>query len=906
MQEEKDTPVSTFPDNRRDLVEPLDADQLERIKATHRGFLYQHLYTVGCLLRLADSGGELLSVERDEDLEVVLPSRWLYLQVKTRKDALRWGDIRDSVNRFEDVRTEPTCGERSGVPALYFISNAPPGPRLLARIRETGWPADVHLLWPGGPQGPDTWLPPPGREVVDMLDWVASEAGTVPFGSLSPRTLVWKLAALVQYACTGAQGQSFAATDLPTLYEQFVADLQDFPAAPESYRAQPGEPDLAAATRLQLVVGFSGAGKTTWAAHAALHCPVPVTYFDVAGMPAESVAGSVSRALAARHLCSTGERAVSLPHGSGLDVLRAVHQHLAEAGISFTVVFDNIHLLPSDVLRSLVEALPTARLTLLGQSWPERPVVESLLGTVSEVLPGWDADTIAAAFASEGCTVDYPTARRVLRITGGLPLYVLNSALLTANVYARDGSAFCEALETQTHLAPTAQELILEKTFAQLTETARTVSGLLALAEVPLTSTELQRLAHTVGLPGAADSSRAVRTLTMHGLTQITTEGRVTLHDAARPLAQLQAEGLTAQAVHSVLYALGTLLEGDREPARLARWMRALADTEQTDTLLALSEQEGFYEAGYPHALRAVLARVAEDAGVGASPRFDAYSALATWAVTEGDWDEYARHLDAMEALLKSSPDDFGVRDWSLLTTRRLALHGREGNRVSLDKALAEGLARVPAPSRFERGLRYGYAHGLFQAGAFEEAGQVVMEVAESYVEHLALTPEDVFTRPIDQLRVMCHESDHPDDYKRLADCLSTYVLTCRKLGRGSGPWAIPARRLYTVAGAWRSAIRSGQDVVDTYVEHGQFADALALLDTGLLPIAAQFNLPEMVFGLRSQRAVVLAWSGDVSAARAEMADLSAYEATPDQTLDFQHQVRLIEEIAAQQNTSFT
>jgi hypothetical protein len=66
----------------------IDADQLVRITSLHRGFLYQHLYTVACLLRFKTAGMHKLLVERDEDLEAVLPGRHVYLQVKTRSRPL--------------------------------------------------------------------------------------------------------------------------------------------------------------------------------------------------------------------------------------------------------------------------------------------------------------------------------------------------------------------------------------------------------------------------------------------------------------------------------------------------------------------------------------------------------------------------------------------------------------------------------------------------------------------------------------------------------------------------------------------------------------------------------------------------------------------------------------------------
>ncbi|WP_405639903.1 hypothetical protein [Streptomyces uncialis] len=53
---------------------PVDPAQLTRITSLHRGFLYQHLYAVGCLLSLKRGGVDRLLVERDEDVEQRLKS----------------------------------------------------------------------------------------------------------------------------------------------------------------------------------------------------------------------------------------------------------------------------------------------------------------------------------------------------------------------------------------------------------------------------------------------------------------------------------------------------------------------------------------------------------------------------------------------------------------------------------------------------------------------------------------------------------------------------------------------------------------------------------------------------------------------------------------------------------------
>ncbi|WP_228031208.1 hypothetical protein [Streptomyces phyllanthi] len=883
------------PDTVPSPAAPLDAEQLRRITSLHSGFTYQHLYAVGCLLRLQEAGARMLRVERDEDVEVSFPTRHLYLQVKTRQGNLTWGDVKGSVEQFKNIRTEHAAGRRPGTPKLIVVTNTTPGPDLLTRMKQADWPTDVSLLWPGRPHEEETWLPPTALDLDGVFAWCTEQAKRVPFGSLDGKTLVWKLAARIQYACTGAHSQAFAVNELPEVYEQFVKELQSFPQPPGVYRPHGDEPELTGENLVRLVTGFSGAGKTTWAARAAARCPLPVTYFDVAQMPPAAVPGALAREIAARHL--SGPAAVSLPRGVGVDVLRAVHSHLAD-GITIAVVVDNVHQLPPDDVRLLIHALPTAHVTLLGQPRPEQIPLAAHLGITAESLPGWEIDTVAAAFAAEGCTLDYPTAQRVLELTAGLPLFVLSSAVLTRDVYARDGAAFCEAVQAQTHLTPTPQEYILAQIFEHLSAQARTVTGLLSIAEVPLSSPELQQLAAAAGLVRPAAVARAARELAGLGLMQTFADGRITLHDALQPLAMQAAEGLSEEATGHVAQTLSSLLEGHRGLLRLARWMRLLAGTGQIDTLLELTGQEGFYEGGYPRELRTVIADVAEETSRDTVSRLEAHNALATWAYENDDWDTWARHVHAMEALTETGGGQIGPRERVLLATRQFTLYGHTGEVEALDTAFRAALAELPTASSHERALRYAYAHGLYHAGAYQDAGKAAVELADAYCRHLGLEVDHLVGNTA-ALQEACERSETPDDFKRLADCFALFVKCCRQLDADYGPMAFPAMKLYLFTGAWRSAIDLGQDVVESMMRVDETQAALDLIDRQLMPVARDYNLPELFVGLRSQRAVVLACTGDIAAARAEINSLAQYAVTPDQANDIYHQTGIIEALAS-------
>lgn len=89
-----------------ELHPPMDARQLKLVESVHRGFLYQHLYAVGCLLRLRPAGADCVVVEHDEDVEVIFGDRHLYVQVKTRQNVLQWGDIQPALERVRLLQLE--------------------------------------------------------------------------------------------------------------------------------------------------------------------------------------------------------------------------------------------------------------------------------------------------------------------------------------------------------------------------------------------------------------------------------------------------------------------------------------------------------------------------------------------------------------------------------------------------------------------------------------------------------------------------------------------------------------------------------------------------------------------------------------------------------------------------------
>jgi hypothetical protein len=325
----------------------LDPAQEVRIIAVHRGFLYEHLYTVGCLFRAAAAGVTSVVVERDEDVEVVLPSRRIYVQVKSRSQPIIPSDIDSALERFSRLRAEHVAGRREGVAHFAIVANQSPGPALAALIASGSLEDDIQFLRPGQPVPAHLdALPPAWRNLGDAIQWCTAQAASVPHAMLVPDSLVWKLAGLVMSAATGQMhrgGHAFAVETLPELFEQLLVQLQDFPAPLLSYRPQIDEPDIDNGARLRIICGFSGAGKTSWASQAATHSTESCVYFNAGDTPGTALASSLVRELAANLVGASPDvlRQVLLPGASGIDSLRSLDVYLAARGRSPIIVIDN-------------------------------------------------------------------------------------------------------------------------------------------------------------------------------------------------------------------------------------------------------------------------------------------------------------------------------------------------------------------------------------------------------------------------------------------------------------------------------------------------------------------------------------------------------------------------------------
>ena len=863
----------------------LDARQLARIEAVHRGFLYQHLYGAACLFHAARSGVTHVIVENDEDVELVLPGRRIYAQIKTRGSRLIFSDIESALTRFDQIRAEHVDGRRSGACRFVVVSNTAPGPDLAERAAGADWPKDVTLLHPGSASA-EASLPEPWETVSDAFEACRAAAETLPFSILAPETLVWKLAGRIFAAAAGIEpnpGHTFAIEDLPDLFEQLVVQLQDFPAPPLRYRPQDKEPALVSPQRVRLVVGFSGAGKTSWVSQAALHATDRLAYYDVADLSGPALASAVSRELAARMFGSRGGTLgeILLPGASGAEILVAIGRHLAEDGLTATVVLDNAHRVTAGDIAPLIAASPQLHFVLLAQPNASIARLEATLGISAEPLLGWSNETAAEEGSSLGCRGDYGDYERLLALTGGLPLYVQNALKIAAESYGGSVGRLCAALEERTHIVETAQELILADVFETYTDNERRAVAALSLSDVPLSQAEASDvLKRTFGLE-AADAAAAFRRLRSSGSIQIFGVDRFKIHDAIRPLGRAYLNDCGAAALYTAQEAVRDLLmvalpkEHDRQ--RVFLLLRMFVTLGNVKPLVEMATDELFHELGYMEEISAFLSQAAASEDMPAEDRFWALDGLVFAHFKDGDDTNIRSKLDRMDDLVREN--DLGLSERLAVGMKRMVFAAREGDVATVKNTMGELSRVLPKTPQHLRVAKYNYAHALLELEMMDECVSGTLDLIAEYYDLLGLRLADVMGNNPDKIfPLLKGDGDQTDNLKHLADALDLQSKAVKASGKNPGLAPIHAMKFYSMAHALDSFVRVGQELVDDFIARNDYIGARDVIERNLMPTIMGLKLAGRVIPVRSQYAVVLAYCGAFDEADAEMARLAPYE----------------------------
>lgn len=866
----------------------LDPAQEVRIEAVHRGFLYQHLYAAACLLNSGQMGAISIMVERDEDIELVTPAGRTYIQVKTRGNAIMPGDIKSALERFDALRQEHAQSRRPGRPMFVVVVNRALGPTLAKQVRAGQLADDVEILWPGRvSSGALGHLPPAWPGIDEAVSWCVDRAATVPLAVLAPDSLVWKLAGRVQAAAAGEAphaDHTFETSDLPSLFDQIVIQLQDFPAPPEQYRPQENEPPIDSSSRVRIISGFSGAGKTAWASQAATFSSHNCAYFDCSETPGEALALSLVRELAAK-LAGTGPdvvRRILLPGATGVESLRQLDIYLEGEGLSPTVVLDNVHRVSADSIKRMVDITSVLRFVFLAQPLGTLPEIEALLGVTREPLKGWGVDDVAAAAVGWECRGDAATMGRLKTLTAGMPLFVRSAATIAREDYDGRIDQMCDAIDSLTNLTQTAQEVILAKVFHAFPVAARQTIAVLSLSDIGLLPSEVNKLLDVALGMGEQSVAGVIRALRTAGVVEIYGSKEIRLHDAMRVVGSQHLSSLPAEVASQAQNTLRELMivsfERDRTTSRFSQFTRLLLATGDVKTLVALIGEEMFHEMGVATEIWYGLEALVAKDGTDPEQQYWALDGLVFSDMKLGNMDRLAHRLVAMERLIDSGA--LGEDEVQSFLMKRMLHLSHQGDGEGVQRAILDLDSRLPGKPVHRRVFLYNAAVALYGLGNYDGAMNTVEQVIEETFAALGIRPDQVLRAKQAELWALISKPglDH-GDIKRIGDALELKALVAGKL-HVPAPFArIHAMKFYSITGAIDSLIRVGQDLADEFVARHDFLGAREILEQHVMPVVVDNQLLNRHLDVRAQYAVVLAYCGLYSEAEREMDRLQVYSA---------------------------
>lgn len=862
----------------------LDPAQLVRIESVHRGYLYQHLYAVGCLFLAQASGVDEVLVELDEDVELSTNSGRVYVQIKTRSRPLMPGDAADALERFEQIRHEHVAGGRAGKPEFVIVANTPLGATLQADVDENKIPSDMLYLHPELKAQRPVYLPPAWATVEDAARWCTEQAEKLNFSLLSPSALTWKMAGLVMLASAAGNGNSrhvFRTSELPDLFEQLIIQLQDFPTPPDSYRPQQNEPSLTSEERVRIICGLSGAGKTTWAAHAALHSPEPCAYYDVGDLPGPAIASSIVRELASKYSKRDpeGVRQILLPGASGYEAIRAFDRFMEQAEAPLLVVIDNAHRIPVANLRDLLNATRYISFILLCQPHENVRELEAVMRLRRETLQGWDLDTVARVANGAGAFGSAQALEELRTYSGGLPLYVDSAIAVAVSEYGGNVEALCTDLGQRANIVETAQEVILARVYDGYDQVTQDALAVVSLADTGLTHEEVVRLLSATLKLSKGGAASAIRKIQTTGTVEVFGAKTLKLHDAVRALGLRHLELMGEPVITAALVALKDLLiesmEKNRDTSRFSLLTRIFIRLNDVMTLIGLAGEELFYEMGLSVDITSTLKQALDEGGLSPHQAFWALDGLVFSLMREGRFDEVADSLLTMEQLLNEHGFEF--REQVAWAMRKILFAADRGREDEVTQAVEYATPKIPDADN-QRVFDYNHAIALWKLKRHKEAEALCKKVVDEYFEILGLTPKEVMGKNPDVLwKVIKRPPDVHEHIKHLADALELYARVREAQGLHAPFQRIHSMKFFQMVEGYESVVRVGQDLADMFVGIKDFEGAKEVMEQHVLPVVAQAGLIGRMVQVRSQYAVILAWCGDHPGAVAEIKRLDPY-----------------------------
>jgi hypothetical protein len=300
---------------------------------------------------------------------------------------------------------------------------------------------------------------------------------------------------------------------------------------------------------------------------------------------------------------------------------------------------------------------------------------------------------------------------------------------------------------------------------------------------------------------------------------------------------------------------------------------------------------------GDPKELKAVLEDASKSTTLSAEDRFWAIDALTFWDTQDRLYENIPDRVKIMQALAKEA--ELSVKARTAIAMKCMIQAGFANDVEGIEDSFRQAMPLAGEDKSLSRIIRYNHAYALFHAQGYLDAKTEVESLIDEYHVHLKLRTTDVLLKSLNHTAaIVSRVPTWRDDVKHLADCLDILSSIKKKLNLHLGLEQIHALKFYIITDAYNSAIRVGQNAVDQLVGIGAYEEARKTIENSLLPLIRMARLVQYEIQVRSQYAVVLAYCGEIAAARSEMKRLNAYDVSQQQKNEIRNQSHIIEALA--------
>ncbi|MGD0231254.1 MAG: hypothetical protein ABSC19_12995, partial [Syntrophorhabdales bacterium] len=261
--------------------------------------------------------------------------------------------------------------------------------------------------------------------------------------------------------------------------------------------------------------------------------------------------------------------------------------------------------------------------------------------------------------------------------------------------------------------------------------------------------------------------------------------------------------------------------------------------------------------------------------------KFWTLDALAFWDWQSGERGEgYSGRLRQMESIIEKGT--LGHRERLSLVMKKMTEAAIKSRAEEVEGAFLRAKTFLSGDPMLARLLRFNHAVALFHLGRYVDAEHEAELLYLEYYDVLGLDPADVVAVNPPEIIAKIHGDfeDHRDDFKHLADCLDLYAMSRHQRGLRSGLARLHAMKFFVMGGAYRSAVRVGQDAADELIGYRDPEGACQIMENQLLPLIRHFGLTESMVPVRAQYAVILAHCGRIREARDEMGRITPFAAS--------------------------